>query len=175
MGFVCEREVLRYWLKMELSESEQDVDEIKLKKGLYERLRSEQSGPTSIFEDNKIIWRYTELSEQQFRKLRIVKGPPDTDWRLIASDQRLETAAQHIRDAESPDEFGTSVEDKIPKVQDMVEHYQKGESMGHLILLKEGLQTPWIADGNHRAAAKMIHLLEGGDFQPQGVYLGYTI
>lgn len=177
MGDVSQKEVIRYWLST-LVDDEIDVDDISSEDRLFRELRNRQSGPTSIFGDHSIEWELTELSEEEFRKLRIVKGPPDGDWRTFVPNSdsptpSLESIAREIKNTDREEEFHPDARGKLPKVYEILDSYRSGESMGKLVLFKESQGSPpWIADGNHRAVAKMLCLMEGGEYRGQEAYLG---
>lgn len=177
MGRVPQTEVIRYWLD---DETDQDTAHLETEEELYQELRRHQGGPTSIFKNHEIEWELIELPENEFRNLRIVKGPPDNDWRTFLPDDRgpaprLAAIARRIRTVDRPEGLPEDAASKVPKVRDLQDAYQSGSRLGRLILLQEASwSVPWIADGNHRAAAIMLALLDGASYRPQEAYLGRT-
>lgn len=172
---VEEEEVIRHWLSG--LDGDPDVESTSSRDKSLQDLQSRQRGPTSIFENYSIDWSYTQLSETEFRNLRIVKGPSDKDWRLLAPESNsqipmLETVAKEVK-SKTVNEIAEPIRDKVEKVRDLVEVVRKGDEFEPIIILQERNQKyPWIADGNHRAVAKYIYLLETGEYNGQEAYFG---
>jgi hypothetical protein len=121
------------------------------------------------------LWRYpvewyrTELTESEFRRLRVIEGPADESWRALSPDDTILGAAKRIRT-----EGLTGVRDGIDIDfirRRATELGDDAEAECLTLFLAPEAETPSVADGNHYATAKMLSLLDGAPYVPQPAYL----
>ena len=173
---VSREEVLRHWLETEVQEAEDDdlnVDAIDDEERLLEELAGRKPIAGSMFAARDLDWYRLELTEEELRDLALVKGPEDEDWRGVVDDDLVESVAQKVyRTGETIDVDDRTRKD-LEEVRTFAETLPDSERMGTLILVHErDAARPYVADGNHRAAGKILHLLRGGEYVPQDAYLG---
>jgi hypothetical protein len=178
---VSESEVIRYWLREELDEADDDPldpDAAETEPALREELLERKPIASRAFGAEPADWYHADLSEDELRDLRVVVGPHDEGWRALAEDNRVETIARRIYEAETDDE-GMDVaklDDETPK--DLGEGVELADAIdpegpeSRLIVVKNGDDPASVADGNHRAVAHVLYLLRGGEFTGQEAYLG---
>jgi len=69
---------------------------------------------------------------------------------------------------------GTEVD--VERVRSMAETLAAGGRLAPLVLTKRrGSGPPTVADGNHRATAIALHLVQIGEYRPQRAYLGIGV
>lgn len=116
-----------------------------------------------------VSWVRTELTRDEFRRLRVIDGPEDESWRKLAPSREIREAAERIeRDALS----GTYEDVDVDCIRRKAATFPV-ESEEHLVLFQpDPTEPPYVVDGNHYATAKALSLLDGGRYVPQPVYLG---
>lgn len=115
-------------------------------------------------------WYRGTLSPQQFETLRVIESPDGIGWSALAPDETVITAARQILNGSVPDTAGAAVD--IDKIRRLAQQGWDG-AVGPLVLVTApGWPTPRIIDGNHRATALGMTLLETGQLPTVEVYLG---
>ncbi|MFB6140072.1 MAG: hypothetical protein ABEJ26_06530 [Halosimplex sp.] len=121
------------------------------------------------------LWRYpiewyrTELSESEFERLRVIEGPPDESWRVLSPDGTVRGAAERIR---ADGLTGVYEGIDVDYIHRRARAFDDGHEPERLTLFRSPeAETPAVADGNHYATAKTLHLLDGGSYVPQPAYL----
>ena len=172
---VPETEVLRYWLRKEVEEDDEDdldVDSIEERDELLAELNERKPLAESIFADRECEWYRLVLSEEELRSLEVVKGPDDEGWRAVAKGGLIESAAERILAADDLEQFDQEVPKPIEKVAEFAEHVSSDEELEELIIVGEEEGRPYIADGNHRAVGMALHILQTGEYIEQEAYVG---
>lgn len=171
---VSEMEVIRYWLRKEVEEDDDqlDVEAIEDKATLLSELTERKPLASSIFEERDCEWYRLVLSRDELRGLEVVKGPDDKGWRTVAKGGLIESIAERIFAADDPDRFDREVPKSIEKVTDFADDVSSGTEFEELIVVGEEEGRPYIADGNHRAVGMALHILETGEYIEQEAYVG---
>lgn len=172
---VPERDVIRHWLENELDQEEDppDVEAIESERELLAALVERKPIAASIFRTQAIDWCELELSKEELTDLRVVKGPPDEDWRAVAYDNMVATAAFRIFETEDLAELDRMLPKDIEEVVELAKQVTASGPPERLIVVKErSSELPYIADGNHTAAAQILNLLTGGEYPGQEAYVG---
>lgn len=178
MDTISEKQVIQHWIRSNAQEErEKGNSSIKSRDELLDDLQKQQGGPTTIFDKHNIQWYKRELTEEEFRELRIVKGPPDKDWRLFTEDSSstpsAELIAKEISSIDNASTLDSRLQEKIDKVRNIRTSIKNGGQIEPLIILEENNRDlPWIADGNHRAVAILLHLMETGEYKSPLVFYG---
>ncbi|WP_115865627.1 hypothetical protein [Halorussus litoreus] len=173
-------EVMRYWLREEVGDERDDAsgddrpdpDELATEPALREELFERKPIAERAFAAEPADWYRVDLSEHELRDLRVVVGPHDEDWRALTDDDRVESIAERIRDAEDVEKLDAETPKDLREVVEMADEIARERPESRLIVLKEGDDPAYVVDGNHRAVAHALHLLRGGEFEGQPAYLG---
>ncbi|WP_135366422.1 hypothetical protein [Halosimplex halophilum] len=118
----------------------------------------------------RIEWYRTELSEREFGHLRVIEGPPDESWRVLSPDGTIRGAAERIRDDGLT---GVCEGIDVEYIRRRARGFGEGEPATEQLTLfrRPDAETPSVADGNHYATAKALHMLDGGTYVSQSAYL----
>ncbi len=121
------------------------------------------------------LWRYpvewyrTELTEPEFRRLRVIGGPPDESWRALSPDGTILGAAKRIRaDGLAGVREGIDI-DYIRRRAAALGDDAEAERL--TLFRSPDAAVPSVVDGNHYATARALSLLDGGRYDSQPVYL----
>lgn len=173
---VSSQTVIRHWLEEELEDEGTTIEEVvdgdddsELASALFER----KPIAKSVFEDRKLEWYKLELPEHQLRRLQVVKGSAGDDWRKVAPDNQLETAAQRIRTADDVDQLDEEIPKNVEKILGIADDLSNEIPMSEPIVVEEEDHTPYAIDGNHRLAGLLVYFLRGGTDPGQPVYAGF--
>ena len=172
---VSESEVIRYWLREELDDAEDDSldpDEPETEPALREELLERKPIASRAFGAKPADWYHADLSEAELRDLRVVVGPHDEDWRALSEDDRVESIARRIYDADDVAKLNDETPKDLREVVELAENIDPEGPESRLVVLKEGDDPAYVVDGNHRAVAHALYLIEGGEFEGQEAYLG---
>lgn len=175
---VSRTQVMRYWLREELDEADGDSldpDAVETEPGLRQKLIEREPIAERAFAAEAADWYHADLSEAELRDLRVVVGPHDQDWRSIANDNRIASIAERIREAERRGDLADldeSFPKDLQKIVEMADAIDRDGPVSRLVVLKEGDDPAYVVDGNHRAVAHVLSLLQGGAFTGQEAYLG---
>ncbi len=117
-----------------------------------------------------LAWYATDLSETEFRNLRVIDGPADSSWRKLSPDNTIRGAAKRIIKSELPDTF----EDiDVAYIKRLADGFGTTTSEERLTLFQSAPDgASIVVDGNHYSTAKAIHQIRSGVYGPQPVYLG---
>jgi hypothetical protein len=173
---VTEERVVRYWLQRELDDRRDRPDPSAVSTaGALDALLSEKPGAASfIWRERPIGWYRLELSRAAFTDLHPVGGPDDLLWRSLSTDGTILGVAEWIRQA-GPDELAEETDVDLEAVSDYRETVRSGGDVDPLIVRTRRGATPWyVVDGNHRATAVALHLLETGEYDPVSAYVAVT-
>ncbi|WP_435179947.1 hypothetical protein [Halorussus sp. AFM4] len=171
---VSDTEVMRYWLGEEVDETDGDLDPdaIGTEPALRQELLDRNDIAERVFGAEVADWYRVDLSAEELRNLRVVVGPPDEDWRALADDNRVESIARRIYEADDVGRLDEATPKDVTEVVEFADDLADERSVGRLVVVKEGDDPAYVADGNHRAVALVLHLLRGGEFENQEAYLG---
>ncbi|NEU57628.1 hypothetical protein [Halorussus sp. MSC15.2] len=171
---VSESEVMRYWLREELDEEDggPDPDALDTDPALREELFERKPIAERVFAPERADWYHADLSEEALRDLRVVVGPHDEGWRALTDDNRIESIARRIYESEDAAALDEETPKDLREVVELADSIDAEGPQSRLIVVAESDDPPYVADGNHRAVAHVLHLLRGGDFEGQEAYLG---
>lgn len=171
---VSPEEVARYWLGQEAEDEEDPPDpdsldtEPALRQELFERIPIAER----VFAPEKADWYLADLTEEALRDLRVVVGEPEQGWRALTDDDRIESVAEKIRETDDVAELESKSGKDLQEVLAFADEIEKSGPEGRLVVLREGEDPAYVADGNHRATAYVVCLLRGVEFEGQEAYLG---
>ncbi|WP_137283644.1 hypothetical protein [Halorussus salinisoli] len=171
---VSETEVMRYWLHEELEDEDAgpNPDALGTEPALREELFERKPIAERVFIPEQVDWYRADLSEEALRDLRVVVGPHDEDWRSLADDNRIESIAERIYETDDVAALEAESGKDLREVVELADEIERSGPEGRLVVLEEGDDPAYVADGNHRATAYVLHLLRGGEFEGQEMYLG---
>lgn len=166
MKRVPESEVVRHWLARDATQPDGGTTETPTTpERLVGDLLSHNPDAGSLFWKHDIDWYRTTLSEAEFESLRVIDGPPDSDWQRATPDGTVSGVARRIRRGEA-----VPVDDE--KIREMRTDADSIAGEGLILFRRNEFRTPHVVDGNHRATALALDLLEGGEYRPVDAYLG---
>jgi hypothetical protein len=168
-------DVVRHWLESEVDQDDSDLDPdaIDDEAELVSELVARTPIAARTFRPPRLEWYHVELSADQLGDLRVVEGPPDEEWRRVAPDGMLVTAAYRLFEADEPERIDREVSHDILEVLDLADDLATSGPLEDLILVQDRPdELPWIADGNHTAAAQQLSVLRGDGYVGQAAYVG---
>lgn len=123
----------------------------------------------SFIWEHPVEWYETTLSEAAFRELRVIEGPDGESWRKLSPDHTVLGAARRIAE----EDIREPVDDvNVAHVRELAGRFDAGGSREPLVLFKPAWDAaPYVADGNHRATAAALHLLQTNEYVPQPAFL----
>jgi len=124
-------------------------------------LRAKPGAANVLARGESVEWYRTAVDGDGFRALRLIESPPGMLWRSLAPDRSPTTAARTIlrRDPQTlACEAGVDV-DRVLAIRDALD--ARGGPAPALIALTRRGRAPWtVVDGNHRAVARAIELVD---------------
>lgn len=174
MDRVSQSTVLRHWLGLEQERTGADqvaVDALGQAEVMDRLLRYRPGAAAFIWRDSPVDWFAIELSREQFLGLQVVPGPEHLSWRALSPDNTIESVGERLAlENHDPPSVPNGID--ISQILALREAMPTGAASQLVLSTRRGC-VPWsIADGNHRAVAKAIYLLDGGAYEPQDAYLG---
>jgi hypothetical protein len=176
MERVTSREVIRHWLEREVEKRTggPDPEALDTTSAVDALLGYKPGAADVVWRDGPVEWYRLDLDRAAFLDLRVVGGPPGLLWRALSPDGTIVGAARRVVDepaetlaAETGVDVGT-----ILSYRDAV---AAGEALGPLVCGTRAGCAPWhVADGNHRATGRAVHLLETDAYEPQPAYLAVS-
>ena len=170
MTRVSQRTVLEKWLELEGRKSNTpsvDLESLTERELLDQLLRVKPSVASFIWREKPISWHRLTLSRGSFESLRVVDGPDDMLWKALSPDETILGGARRILDDDA-DELARKTGVDI----DRIRSFRENPSDEPLVLVnRRNCLPPRVADGNHRATARALSLLETGNYDPVRVYL----
>ncbi|PSP85895.1 hypothetical protein BRC83_02040 [Halobacteriales archaeon QS_1_68_17] len=115
-------------------------------------------------------WYHERLPEGAFRQLRLIASPAGTGWRAVAADGSLLTAADNLADGTVTEET-TALAD-VEHVRRLADDLPAAGVEDLVLVTRQSPAPPRIVDGNHRALAVALHLVETGEYVPTSAYVG---
>lgn len=168
-------DVVRHWLESEVDQDDSDLDPdaIDDEAELLSELVDRTPIAARTFRPPRLEWYHLELAPGQLGDLRVVEGPPDEEWRRVAPDGMLATAAYRLFESDDPERLDREVSHDVLEVLDLADDLTASGPPEDLILVQDRPdELPWIADGNHTAAAQQLSVLRGDDYVGQAAYVG---
>lgn len=172
---IPETEVLRYWLKEEMEEENNenlDPEAITEKDKLLSELIDRKPLAKSVFTERDRTWYRLILSEDELRGLEIVPGPDDEGWRAVAKGGLIESIAERILAADNLEQFDEMISKSLDKITGIAETVSGKDEFEELIIVGDKEGRPYIVDGNHRAVGIALHVLQTGEYIEQEAYVG---
>ncbi len=174
MEVVTQDEVIRHWLRTEQQKPDSDsydVAALSEPEAVDNLLRLNPGAAAFVWRDAPIDWYHLELSRQEFLDLHVVPGPEQLYFRALAPDNTIRGAARRIRDGD-PDSLTAATGVDVGKVLTLHDDMPAVVDEPFVLATRQGC-TPWtIADGNYRAAATALAVIESGDYTVHEAYLG---
>lgn len=174
---VDRREIVRYWLEREYAKADDegasDVDAIPTEAAVDALLRYKPGVADVVWRD-PVRWYRLRLSRTGFESLRLVAGPPGVTWHALSPDGTVVGAARRIAAEPTADLQATTGVD-VAAVRAYRDRIAAGEDVGALVVAtRRGCAPTHVVDGNHRATARALYLVETGDYDPQPAYAAVT-
>lgn len=174
MDRVSQDDVVRHWLRVEREKPTTDpidVDGLGDDEAVDILLRLNPGAAAFIWRDAPIDWYRVELSRREFRTLHVVEGPEHLYWRALSPDDTIRGAAERIETGD-PEQLAAAMGVDITKVLALRDEMPEVADRELVLATRRGC-VPWtVADGNYRAVAKALYILDGGEYTPQNAYLG---
>lgn len=166
---ISQREVVREWLRMEDRRGARDasaVESLSDREALDELLDRKPGAATFVWRENP-TWYELSLDRETFERLHVVEGPENLRWRALSPDRTVLGAARRIIGGD-PDELAAETGVDVRKVL----RFRDRPPGGPLVLsTRRGCSPVTVADGNHRAVARALDVLEDDSYRPQRAYL----
>ena len=171
MQRVSQATVLKHWLRLECHKPEGPavaVESLSERAALDRLLQQKPGAAAFVWRDGPVRWYRTTLARAEFEQLRVVEGPEDLLWRALSPDGTVLGAARRIA-REDADDLAAATGVDVDRVQ----RFRDDPPDEPLVLARrEGCAPPRVADGNYRAAARALALVETGEYDPVRTYLG---
>lgn len=163
--------VVREWLRMEMERRRagavESVASLSDREALDELLDRKPGAAAFVWRDDP-TWYALALDREAFERLHVVEGPEDLRWRALSPDGTVVGAARRIASADS-DALAAETGVDVRKVL----RFREDPPVEPLVLsTRRGCVPVTVADGNHRAVAHALGLLEGESHRPLPAYLG---
>ncbi|MGA9399302.1 hypothetical protein [Haladaptatus sp.] len=170
MTRVSQRTVLEKWLELEDRKGNTPSvapDSLTERELLDQLLRVKPGVASFIWREKPISWYRLTLSRGSFENLLVVDGPDDMLWKALSPDGTILGGARRILNgdpAQLTAETGVDI--------DRILRFRRNPSDEPLVLVdRQNCRPPRVADGNHRATARALELLETDTYDPVQVYL----
>ncbi|PSP55320.1 hypothetical protein BRC82_06100 [Halobacteriales archaeon QS_1_67_19] len=170
MHRVPQRSVLKEWLRVERRHPDNEwfpIEPLSEREVLDELLDRNPGAAAFVWRDAPIEWYETALDREAFADLRVVEGPARLRWRALSPDGTVLGAAGRIARGD-PDALAAETGVDVRKV---LEFRAEPPDEPLVLATRRGCVPRFVADGNHRAAALGLALLDG-EFEPPRAYLG---
>jgi len=169
---VSREAVLRHWLHLESRKRDETLavdamDERELLAALMERTSGENR---LLWRTGATTWRRGPVTERRLRRLRTVAAPDGLGWHRVAPEESVFTAARRIRDAEVTDDTTPLVD--VEAIRRIARGLPEADLNDLVLVTGQTTTSPRVVDGNHRAVAVALHLLDGGEMPDLSAYVG---
>ncbi len=171
---VTHAEVVRTWLARERRKRDAEPPDSGTAVGpMLDELLGYQPGAASVlWRDAPFQWRKLNLERVTFDQLHVVEGPSALGWRALASDGRVTSIAAKLADLRP---IETDLIDSPGLDLACVRHLcDEGTRIDDplVVTTRPGDVPLYIADGNHRAVAYALGLVEGRTYEPVPAFVG---
>ncbi|UHQ95987.1 hypothetical protein [Natrinema halophilum] len=174
---VSEEHVLREWLEREADCGPADADlesaPTNAAATLDALLSAKPGAAAFVWRERPIRWYRLGLDRERFVDLRPVDGPDDLLWRAVSMDGTLFGVAERVHE----DGFGPLESAGIDAgtIRTYRDNLAAGTRVDPLVVRTRRGATPWfVADGNHRATAAAMRILETGRYDLVPAYVAVT-
>lgn len=163
MQKIGESAVIADWLEKELEKDRKSPFEIgedhtSREHEKFAQLLAQKPGSARVFLNYNLRWCQTTLSEEEFRNLKVIWGENRTAIKN----------AQDILNGES-----SLLPAQKDHIQEIANNYEQYPERWVLNRRRKPGSGPFLQDGNHRAVATALRLLQGHGFSEKMVYIGY--
>jgi hypothetical protein len=170
MTRVSQATVLRHWVELEQrkpSVPNRDLESLSERELLDHLLRLKPGVASFIWREKPISWHLLTLSRESFSRLRVVDGPDELLWRALSPDGTILGAARKISVGD-PDTLTAETGVDVSRILS----FRNDPSNEPLVAVtRRNCLPPRVVDGNHRATARALRLVETGTYEPVSVYL----
>ena len=167
-------EVVRHWLAREQRKpgcENRDVGALDTDSAMNALLREKPGVADVLWEGDPEEWYQLRLPRDRFEGLDAIDGPPMLGWGALSPDGTILGAARRVA-TEPATDLVEETEIDVHAVLGYRDAIADGEQLDPLVVATRRGCAPWyVADGNHRATALALHLLETGEYEPQPAYL----
>jgi len=162
--------VVRDWLRREAANPEttfdDDPESVSERAALAALLDLKPGASQFIVTSPSLQWYRTTLDAPSLRSLRLIACPEQTLWQALSPDGTVGGAADRIAEND-PDRLTAETGIDIAYIRSLAA--TDGATHPLVVHTRRG-RVPWtVADGNHRAVARL--LAPTAPFEPQPVYL----
>ncbi len=170
---VSREEPLGHWLSKELEGDETSVEDLGSADELVEQLVVRKPIAHTVFNENDLDWFFVDLRAEELSELHVVKGPENEDWRAVTDDGTLESVARRIHEADDVARLHEeSPKDLVEVVELADEPPEERDTSPFVVVQEEDADAPYVADGNHRAAALLLRIIRDDERPRQAAYVG---
>ncbi|WP_231187012.1 hypothetical protein [Haladaptatus sp. DYF46] len=170
MTRVSQATVLRHWVELEQRKANvpnRGLEPLSERELLDRLLRLKPGVASFIWREKPISWRRLTLSRESFEHLRVVDGPDGLLWRALSPDGTILGAARAVT-AGDPETLTAETGVDISRILS----FRENPSNEPLVAVtRRDCHPPRVVDGNHRATARALRLVETGQYEPVSVYL----
>ncbi|WP_049972347.1 hypothetical protein [Haladaptatus cibarius] len=177
MTRVSQEHVIKRWLELEVRKPEvpsADVESLTEREALDELLNAKPGAASFLWRETPIEWREVTLSRHAFERLRLIDGPEKLSWRALSPDETVLGAARRIARCNAAG--GTNLDYLTAKTGVDVRRVRsiaENPLNEPLVLLdRRNCHPPRVMDGNYRATARALNLVEMGTYDPVSAYIG---
>ncbi len=168
---IDEATAVRHWLRVERDDAETDdglTDE-----EVLQSLMHNMPGPSAyIWQYRPADWYRITLTGDEFRQLRPVPCPDNHTWDALCDGGTIMDGARRIRE-ESESYLKEETKVNVEKIRGYQQQLWNTVHLPPLVIGKrKGCHKPRVLDGNHRATAIALHLLENEEYIPIEAYIG---
>jgi len=170
MTRVSQATVLRHWVELEQrkpSVPNRDLEPLSERELLDRLLRLKPGVASFIWREKPISWRRLTLSRESFERLRVVDGPDGLLWHALSPDGTILGAARAVA-AGDPE---TLTAESGVDVSRILSFRETPTNEPLVTVNRRNCLPPRVVDGNHRATARALRLVETGSYDPVSVYL----
>jgi hypothetical protein len=184
MERVSQATVLRHWLALERRKRDDErppPEALDERTALDELLEYKPGAADFVWRDAPVEWYRTTLDAETFDRLRVVGGPDGLLWRALSADGTVRGCAERIARGD-PDRLAAETGVDIDHVLDLRDRKRDrdrdegGEDVGGtdplVLSTRRGCAPYRVADGNHRAVAVALAVLEGEAYTPMEAFVG---
>ncbi|MFB6158328.1 MAG: hypothetical protein ABEJ95_01565 [Candidatus Nanohalobium sp.] len=171
MERVSQEEVIESWLRKELekhNETISNLDEMSESKKLA-KLQEKEPETAGFFLEESFEWYKTELSEKEFRQLYSVWANYDIpDHTIDKLGKQLQNPDSKVSKTLNKEGVGTD------HIRELANNLPEETPKHPIIVTVNGLKSPRVRDGCHRAMSVSLHMAEGRKYQELEAYIGFS-
>ncbi|SIR83668.1 hypothetical protein SAMN05421858_4063 [Haladaptatus litoreus] len=171
MTRVSQEHVIKRWLELETRKSDVpsvDAESLTEREALDELLNAKPGAASFLWREAPIEWREVTLSRHAFERLRVIDGPENLSWRALSPDETVLGAARNVSTG-NPDDLTAKTGVDVRQVRSIAEN-PPDEPL--VLVDRRNCRPPRVMDGNYRATARALNLVETGTYDPVSAYVG---